>query len=173
MVPVSVNVSRIDFSRPDFLCRASMPLQEGGVSPELLHLEVTETAFMENARIASMLLSSCRQVGQQIELDDFGAGWSSINALTEFPLDIVKLDVSLVRQLQDEKKRQILESTIRLAHELGLSTTVEGVETEEQLSIVRALGADTIQGFYYGKPMPEEGFRQYLIREAALAGEGK
>ena len=107
-------------------------------------------------------LKQFREAGIQVEMDDFGTGYSSLNALGSLPLDVLKLDMSFMRQAHDERRIQVLKASIALAKSLGLKTIAEGVETEEQLELLRSLGCDAIQGYYFSKPLPEDEFEAYM-----------
>ena len=162
-VPISVNASKCDFDYPNYLEIISKSVNHYSLNPALLHIEVTETLFSDH-RLPEIIriLTDCRKAGYRIELDDFGSGYSSLNALTELPLDVIKLDMSFIMNIEDEKKMRVLESCINLAKSLDLRTVCEGVEKEDQVNILKDLGCDRIQGYFYSKPMPEEEFRQYL-----------
>ena len=154
VVPVSVNASRRDFSRTDYLQRLLEPVKEYGLTPELLHIEVTESIIADDPDLIRQVLTDCRARGFQVEMDDFGAGYSSLTLLGQLPLDVLKLDMGLVQQTNDERKARILAATLSLARSLGLKTIAEGVETEEQLQQLRSLDCEGIQGFYFSRPLP-------------------
>ena len=162
VVPVSVNSSRRDFDWNDYLNMIINPVKEAGLDPHLLHIEVTESAFASNMDILREKLDECQKAGFRIELDDFGTGYSSLTILGSLPLDIVKLDMSFMMQYRDAKKARILGATVALAHSLGLKTVAEGVETVEQLELLKSLNCDRIQGYYYSKPLPEDEFEKYI-----------
>ena len=163
VVPISVNSSRRDFDYPDYLKMIDQPVNENQLDPNYLHIEVTESLFSDRLEELGHMVQSCRDMGFKIELDDFGTGYSSLNTLGILPLDVMKLDMSFMKQIGNEKKVRVLASCIALAKSLGLHTVAEGVETEEQLNLLRSLGCDRIQGFYYSKPLPEDEFEQYMI----------
>ena len=163
-VPISVNASRADFSRADLFQNLSGHAADASIPPQLLHVEVTESLFTDNIETIIAMLTRFREYGIQVELDDFGSGYSSLNALSELPIDVVKLDMSFIRQIDRPQRQKVLAACIDLAHSMGLQTTAEGVETEEQLMRVRDLGADAIQGYYYSRPLPEAEFTEYLKR---------
>ena len=162
IVPVSVNASRVDFNHPDFLDKIVVNLTRNNLAAKYMHIEVTETAFSNNIDMIAGKLKECRDYGIKVELDDFGTGYSSLNTLTDLPIDVVKLDMVFMKQIHNPKKSRVLNACINLAKELDLTTVVEGVETEDQLYIVKNFGADMVQGYYYSKPIPEEEFEQYL-----------
>lgn len=165
VVPISVNASKLDFELENIEERLRKPVEELNLNPNLLHIEITET--MENRDVNKLIriLSSCRDYGFRVELDDFGSGYSSLNILGSLPLDVVKIDQSFIRQIDDPRKARILTSCIALTKNLGLVSVCEGVETEEQRNILKAIGCDRIQGYYFSKPLPAEEFEKYLINE--------
>jgi len=162
LVPISVNASRMDFLHKDFLDRLDDAVCRNEVSKELLHIEVTETIMTEEIEPLVETLTAFKKKGYKIELDDFGVGYSSLNILSTLPIDVVKLDMSFMRQFKDIKKSKILAACIELAKNLGLKTISEGVETKEQIEMLNGMGIDSVQGYYYSKPLPEEEFAQYL-----------
>ena len=167
VVPISVNSSRRDFEHENYLQQILLPLEGSGVDHSLLHIEITESVFIENMQSITDKLQQCRDAGFAIELDDFGAGYSSLTALSSLPLDVLKLDMSFIRQSEDKKKAEILAAAISLGKKLGYETIAEGVETKEQRERLLGLGCDQIQGYYYSKPLTEEEFAAYLAKYAA------
>ena len=163
-VPVSVNASRRDFETENYFSVVKTPMEKYNITASLIHIEVTESLFSDRLEEISQILQECRNAGIEIELDDFGTGYSSLTTLATLPLDVVKLDMSFMRNIGDEKKRKVLSASIELAKLLGLKVVSEGVETEEQLAILQKLGCDWIQGYYYSKPLPEKEFEEYLKR---------
>lgn len=162
VVPVSINVSKLDFMRPDFFEKLNKASTEMDVPSGLLHIEVTESLFSDQIEELVDILSKCQENGYKIELDDFGSGYSSLNTLSILPLDVVKMDMSLVKAITDFKSMRVFSACINLARSLGLKTVSEGVETKEQMWAIRELGGDVIQGYYYSKPLSEEDFEKYL-----------
>ena len=163
VVPVSINASKLDFMRPDFFEKLNKASTEMDVPSGLLHIEVTESLFSDQIEELVGILSKCQENGYKIELDDFGSGYSSLNTLSILPLDVVKMDMSLVKAITDFKSMRVFSACINLARSLGLKTVSEGVETKEQMWAIRELGGDVIQGYYYSKPLSEEDFEKYLI----------
>lgn len=163
VVPISINASKIDFEVENYFELLKKPVNENNLNPNLLHIEVTET--MENRDINTLInrLTQLREYGFRIELDDFGSGYSSLNILGSLPLDVVKIDQSFIRQIDDPRKARILSSCITLTKNLGLVSVCEGVETEEQRNVLKSIGCDRIQGYYFSKPLPADEFEQYLI----------
>lgn len=166
VVPVSVNASRLDFVQTDITKTLDEYVKQNKLSPGLIHVEVTESLMEEDMNRLKTSLSDVKKSGYKIELDDFGAGYSSLNVLGSIPIDVVKLDMSFVKQLNDSKRAKVLSACINLAKNLGYETVSEGVETREQHELLRIFGVDGIQGYYYSKPLPEEEFEEYLKKHA-------
>lgn len=152
-LPVSVNVSAVQFKHPQFVQTVESLLENTGLAPEYLELEVTESLLNEPALIKDRL-DSLNQRGINLSIDDFGTGYSSIFYLKELPLQILKIDRSFVQNTPDsERDRMLLRSIIQLGKSLGLTVLAEGVETEQQLQFLRENECDQIQGFYYSRPV--------------------
>lgn len=167
-VPISVNASRLDFDVHDLPEQIAAIAAKYGVEHELLHVELTETAYADNHKTVIDALARFKELGFSTELDDFGSGYSSLVSLNTLPLDVMKLDMSMVRKATELNDFRIVESTINLAQVLGLRTVVEGVETADEARRVTDFGCDYIQGYYYSKPLASEEFEDYLRRDAAM-----
>jgi len=129
-------------------------LAESGLPPELLELEITESAVMENPQEAIVILQSLGRMGVTLAIDDFGTGYSSLAYLKLFPIDRLKIDRSFVADIEyDLDDRAIAFGTIALAHSLGLKVIAEGVETDDQLDLLRSNDCDEIQGYLFSKPL--------------------
>ena len=144
---------------------SGLPAVPDEVPAHMLRAELTESMLTENFQQLSENMRRLNEVGYAIELDDFGAGYSNLAALAELPLDTIKLDMSLVRTL--DTKEPVVRHCIELAHDLGLCVVAEGVETQEQLDKLRALGCDKVQGYYFSRPLPADEFIAYLKDHAA------
>ena len=163
-VPVSVNVSRIDLYDPRLKERFLKILEESGLDYGDLLLEITESAYTEDAGQIIGKVKELRETGFKIEMDDFGSGYSSLNMLTKLPIDALKLDMQFVRTAFGEKKdTRLLEAMMQLAEAFRLTTIAEGVETEEQFRALRDMGCDIMQGYYFSKPLPQEEFEAFLL----------
>jgi len=150
---VAVNVSPLQLRREEFADRVLAALAKAGADPSRLELEVTESTLMTDPSRAAAILGRLREHGVTIAVDDFGTGYSSLQVLTRLPVDVLKIDRSFVRDLAtNERHRLVVQTTITLAQSLGLKTVAEGVETEEQMQVLRELGCDTIQGFLVHRP---------------------
>jgi len=166
VVPISVNASKLTFEKDGLLMYMQKCVEDNIISPDYLHVEITETLMTGDVDSLIKKLTSMRTVGYKIELDDFGSGYSSINILSTLPIDVVKLDMSFMKQFGDPKRAKVLAACIKLAKDLGYSTVSEGVETKEQCDLLGILGVDSIQGYYYSRPLPEDEFERYLIENA-------
>ena len=166
LVPVSINLSRRDFEIPDLADQILRLIEDNGIEPELIHIELTESAFSDNPKCISDCLETLHKQRIVIELDDFGAGYSSLTTLNSLDLDVLKIDMSIIRQDDPGSQRNALEFCVELAKMMNLKTVAEGIETEQQLVRVRSLGCDYIQGYFYSKPIPEAEFEEYIARYA-------
>lgn len=155
---VSVNISSVQINRPGFISFLSDILDETGLPPQYLVLEITESTLVSSIVDATELLHNLLDLGVKISLDDFGTGYSSLNYLTRMPINTLKIDKSFVDNITTSKKdARIAESIIRLAHSLKIKVVAEGVETEEQLLLLKEQKCDIIQGFVFSTPLhPEE-----------------
>ncbi len=154
--PVSVNVSRLHLQDSECVEVLSRLIKESGIRKQLLELEITETADDQQVSRKTFEL---KKEGFQLLMDDFGSGYSSLNILLETPFDVIKLDKKFMENMMvSEKGRLILENVVRMADQLKLGIVAEGVETGEQVELLRRIGCDQVQGYYYAKPMPEEEF---------------
>ncbi len=166
--PISVNVSRADLYNPELAAILAGLLDKYGLPVELLHLEITETAYTEDSEQLVGAVERLRALGFIIEMDDFGTGYSSLNMLSELPIHILKLDLRFIRpETDDFRKANVLEVVIDLARRLRLPVVAEGVETAEQARALREMGCDYAQGYYFARPMPREDFERHLL-EASM-----
>ena len=162
-VPLSVNVSRKDIYQENLPQILLGIVKKHGLQPGQLHLEITETAYTENAEQLIAVVGELKRLGFIIEMDDFGSGYSSLNMLSELPIDILKLDMRFIqKETLKENKHNILSFIISLAKWMNLLVVAEGVETQEQIELLRELECTYVQGYYYAKPMPEQEFFQRL-----------
>lgn len=162
-ISVSVNVSRADIYNADLEDILQGTIQKYKLPPARLHLEITESAYTETPKQIVDTVGHLRELGFIIEMDDFGAGYSSLNMLNEMPVDILKLDMKFIQSETAKPANQgILRFIISLARWMSLSVVAEGVETQEQLERLRAIGCDFAQGYYIGKPMPVQDFEALL-----------
>ncbi len=156
-VRVSVNMSQAQFHCTDVVATVSNVLQETGVDPSLLEIEVTETMAMQDIRRTVNVLGRIRDMGVSISMDDFGSGYSSLSSLKTLPLDILKIDRSLVCDLdENDVSKQITGAIVDLGKAMKLQILAEGVETSEQCRYLTEIGCDLAQGYYYSKPRPAD-----------------
>lgn len=159
---VSVNVSRCDIREDrDIPGQFSRLIQKYGITPDQLHIEITETAFAENPDLLISNTNKLRELGFQVEMDDFGSGYSSLHMLKEVPVDRIKLDLHFLTSSGDQKKsRTIVGCMIQMVELLEMKMIAEGVETVEQAEFLRNRGCPEMQGYYFFKPMPVEEFEK-------------
>ena len=170
---VSVNVSGVQFQRQDLSPIVKSALQETGLKPRFLEVEVTETALMQVKQDVINKLSAMKQIGLSISMDDFGTGYSSLNYLRMFPIDKLKIDRSFVRDMESEPQDAgIVAAILSIASNLGLETTAEGVETPGQLAMLREGGCNYIQGYLFSRPMPARDVPQLLTEQRYLVPGG-
>lgn len=167
LIPISVNVSRFDFLDEGCIQKQLDFIEDYGINHNLLHMEVTESLYSENTNLIISQVKKTQDLGFMIEMDDFGAGYSSLGLLSTFPLNIIKLDISFVRNIKTNEI--VIENIIKMAHRMGLLTIAEGVETLEEYKILKSLGCDFIQGFYFSKPLPVREFETYLKKSSVLS----
>ncbi|MEG2259952.1 MAG: EAL domain-containing protein, partial [Oscillospiraceae bacterium] len=166
-VPISVNVSRIDVYNSNLPQLLLSLVQKYNLNPQYLHLEITETAYMENQDQLILVINRLKELGFMIEMDDFGTGYSSLSMLSELPIDILKLDMSLI-QRETEPNHNILSFIISLAKWMNLLVVAEGVETREQVNLLRNMDCDYVQGYYYARPLPSDDF-SILLANAEIS----
>lgn len=166
VIPLSFNMSRVHFYGMESMVRLTELLEKYGLEPGDVELEITESLCSENP---DMLFEKCRQLrsmGFRIAMDDFGSGYSSLSALKNMPIDILKMDLRFLsgddEADQTDRGHCILRSTIEMAHTIGLDVVVEGLETREQRDFIREIGNCTVQGYYYARPMPTDAFTELL-----------
>jgi FOG: EAL domain len=141
-------------------------LSSNGLENNELMLEITESAYADNADQLVNVIENLRSDGFMIEMDDFGSGYSSLNMLTTIPIDALKMDMKFIRNMQkDEKSMKLVELVLDIAKFLQVPVIAEGVETEEQLMLLKERGCDIIQGYYFSKPVPPEDFTQFIKKE--------
>lgn len=170
VVPISVNLSWMDFYDEimmEKILKEMDRFRENG-REHMARFEITETSYAAIRENRSGILESLRIKNAKILLDDFGSGFSSFGMLQDYDFDILKIDMSFIRKIgENPKTKSIIHSIIGMAHEIGIKTVAEGVETEEQVSFLRQSGCDYIQGYYYSKPLPEEEFVEFLEKADA------
>ena len=162
-VPVSVNVSLIDMLYPDLTDKLTDLVKEYRLDFSDLHLEITESAYTQDAAQIIRVVTGLREAGFRIEMDDFGSGYSSLNMLSTLPIDVLKLDMVFIRNAFSAKgNTRMLEITLDISRYLSVPMIAEGVETEEQMLALKKMGCDIAQGYYFSKPVPPEEFAAFL-----------
>ena len=173
-VPVSVNVSRIDMLTPNLKSIFKEILEENDLSADDLMLEITESAYTGDSDQVITTAKELRGMGMgfRIEMDDFGTGYSSLGMLTHLPIDALKLDISFIRNAFGENRDvRMIELIIDIADYLHVPVVAEGVETQEQYLVLKAMGCEYVQGYYFSKPVPPEDFDHFLAERAQVKYE--
>ena len=171
-IPVSVNLSRVDMSDPHLADTLGKIISDRGLGVEDFLLEVTESAYTKDSSQIIETAENLRKLGFQIEMDDFGTGYSSLNMISTLPIDALKLDMQFIRNaFKEGGSTRMLEVIIEIADYLSVPVIAEGVETEEQLHALKALGCDIVQGYFFSKPVPAAEFEPFILqkKEADIA----
>ena len=165
-IPVSVNVSRIDICDPELESELLSIVKNNEIDISSMFLEITESAYSEDSDMILETVKRLRDDGFKVEMDDFGSGYSSLNMLTEMPIDVLKLDMKFIRNIcTNEKDRRMMELMIDIADFLNVPVVAEGVEHKEQYELLKKSGCDIIQGYYFSKPVPLEEFDKIVEKE--------
>ncbi|MDX1606938.1 MAG: EAL domain-containing protein, partial [Candidatus Competibacterales bacterium] len=164
LATLSVNLSARQLQYQDMPRQIATVLEQTGLPPGHLELEITESSLMAQGARAEAMLQALKELGVRLAIDDFGTGYSSLAYLKRFPIDKLKVDRSFVRDItEDSNSREIAATIIAMGRNLRLQVLAEGVETEQQLDFLRREGCDTYQGFLFGRPVPADEFaRQFL-----------
>lgn len=163
IVPISVNVSPIQFYETDFVSKYAEIKEKYGIPDQYIELEFTESIFIENHEILTKVLDELKSHGFVCSLDDFGSGYSSLNLIKDLPVDVLKLDGLFFRKgTNGNREKAVIKSVITMAKELSMKSVAEGVETKEQLKFLNLIGCDMVQGYVYSKPVPIENFQALL-----------
>lgn len=166
LLPVSVNISRADVYHLDLADTLLTITQKYGVNPELLHLEITESAYADNPNQIIATVDNLRKLGFIVEMDDFGSGYSSLNMLNQMKIDVLKLDMEFMRnEMTKPSNQSILRFVVSMAHWMNLSVVAEGVESKAQVDRLREIGCDYVQGYYFAKPMPVNEFEDLFKKQ--------
>ncbi len=170
---VAVNVSPLQFSRPDFVDIVSQVLAHTDLEPQLLELEVTESVLIRDIEESIRCAAALTSLGVKVALDDFGSGYSSLGYLHRIPIVNLKLDQSFVHDIgQAGKSEAIIGSIVALARTLRIQTTLEGIENEAQLQVARKAGCDRVQGYLLGKPVAASELTAFVSERAATETRG-
>ncbi len=165
-IPVSVNVSRIDLFDNDLKDVLIGILKENGLGFDDFLLEITESAYSDDAKQLVSVIRDLGETGFKIEMDDFGSGYSSLNSLSEMPMDIIKLDMSFTRKIHESSKTlRVVELVVEMAKSIGALVVAEGVENEIQYRLLKQIGCDCVQGYFFSKPLPDKEFEEFAERK--------
>ena len=165
-IPVSVNVSRVDMFNAHLADILENIAKQNSLDNSMLLLEITESAYTDDSEQIIETVNKLRGCGFRIEMDDFGSGYSSLNMLTSLPIDALKLDMKFIRGIcESEKNERLVGIMIEIARLLEVPVIAEGVETKEQMELLKKLGCDIIQGYYFSKPLPPEEFGALIEKE--------
>jgi diguanylate cyclase (GGDEF)-like protein/PAS domain S-box-containing protein len=161
---IGINITPKQFAQPDLAAQIRQVLQETGLSPRSLDLEITETIAMADAARSAVVLAELKSLGARLSIDDFGTGYSSLSRLQRFPVDILKIDRAFVSRMDsDLETHEIVRIVVMLAHNLGLKVIAEGVETQEQMELLRHIGCEMAQGYLFSKPVRPEVIEELLL----------
>ena len=167
-LPVSVNRSRTDIFDPALENLLNL-VESNGLTPKELKLEVTESAYTDNASQLISVIENLRGYGFEIEMDDFGSGYSSLNMLSSLPIDVLKMDMRFIQNVrEDVREFRLVELILDIARYLDVPVVAEGVETAEQLALLRKAGCELVQGYYFSKPVPPEEFEKLILKQLEL-----
>ena len=162
---MAVNLTATQLQRPDLARTVEAVLRETGLEASSLSLDITETGYIKALKGNTAALDELKRLGVRISIDDFGVGYSSLSYLKRLPADTLKIDKSFIRGLgEDEKSTVIIQMIADLAHTLGMETVAEGVESEEQVILLREMGCDFAQGYHFAEPLPREAVSEFLAR---------
>ena len=154
---MAVNVSALQFTRPDFVQSIKDALQNSGLEAQWLELELTESVFMHDIEVAITRMHQIRELGVGLSIDDFGTGYSSLSYLQRLPVNAIKVDRSFVHEISPgNANHSLVQAIVLLGQQFQMTVVIEGIETPEQLETLRALGCDRLQGFYFCKPCSPE-----------------
>lgn len=163
-IPVSVNLSRVDALDPNLEQTLDDLLEKYRLDRGTLHLEVTESAYTEDADQLSRVIQRLRAKGYKVEMDDFGSGYSSLNMLSSIPIDILKMDMAFVQNMEhDVKDARLVELILDIANSLRVPVVAEGVETENQVRLLKKMGCALVQGYYFSQPLPADEFEKAVL----------
>lgn len=164
---ISVNVSRSDIYQPNLVNILLKIVNKYEIQPENLHLEITESAYVENPENIIEIVEEFRKLGFIIEMDDFGSGYSSLSMLSSMHLDVLKLDMKFIQnEISKPEQQSILNDVISMAHRIRLSVVAEGIETREQMEKLQYMGCDYAQGYFFAKPMPIDEFEKLWLDQS-------
>ena len=166
--PVSVNVSRIDLVITDLTTIFTLIAQKNGIDPHDFHIEITESAYIENHEKMTEQVIQLHNAGFCIEMDDFGVGYSSLNMLSSIPIDVLKLDKEFVSKMfNSDKDLKMIQLMMQIKESMNIPILAEGVETKEQLDYLKGIGCELVQGYYFSEPVDAERFERFIVEMIA------
>jgi EAL domain-containing protein (putative c-di-GMP-specific phosphodiesterase class I) len=167
---LNVNITPKQFAQPELASEIGKTLRETGLDPRCLNLEITETIAMADAKRSAVVLSELKALGVSLDIDDFGTGYSSLSRLQGFPVDTLKIDRAFISRIDtDLATLEIVRVIVMLAHGLRLKVVAEGVETQVQLDLLKDIGCELAQGYFYSKPVAPETIEQLLSDNRAAS----
>ena len=167
-IPVSVNLSRADVFDPMLEQKLNQLIEENRLNRKSLKLEVTESAYTDNAKQLLEVINRLQDLGFEIEMDDFGSGYSSLNMISAMPIDVLKMDMGFIRNIEyNAKDFRLVEIVLDIARFLNVPVVAEGVETENQLQLLREAECELVQGYYFSCPLPSDEFEALIEKELA------
>jgi diguanylate cyclase (GGDEF)-like protein len=169
---MAVNISAVEFRQPGFLASIRAVLQDTQLAPRLLELELTESALIQNVEFTVSILLALKDLGVRIAIDDFGTGYSSLSYLKQFPVDVLKIDQSFVKDIGKPDSDAIVSAIISMGQSLRFKIIAEGIETREQLDLLQALRCEEGQGYYFSRAVTAEAFAALLAGDKMLGGGG-
>ena len=161
-ISISCNFTRITLSEPDLVDRLRAISQRYNFEKSKLAIEITEDAMEKNIETATQNVRGCKELGFRICLDDMGSGYTTLANLCEYPIDVVKVDREILRNIETPRGKNLFDGITALAHSMGIKAVAEGVETGEQNTIVSSSECDFVQGWYYSKPIPQEEWEPFI-----------
>jgi diguanylate cyclase len=162
---MAVNISAVQFQQPQFHTMVKQVVEECGIDPQYLELELTESVVMKHAEHAAQTLWGLRELGVKLAIDDFGTGYSSLSYLRKFPIDRIKIDQSFIRFIKNTPANEaIVRAIVALGNSLGLETVAEGVESAEELACVVSYQCDEAQGYHFAKPLSHQDFTNWHLQ---------
>jgi EAL domain-containing protein (putative c-di-GMP-specific phosphodiesterase class I) len=171
LLTMSINLAPKQFGIPELAAQIRTVLQDTGVAPHLINFEIMETVAMEDAEKALTILTELKAIGVRISIDDFGTGYSSLSRLPRLPIDALKIDRSFISNMHSNgENREIVRLIIMLAHSIGLTVVAEGTETENQIEVLKRLGCEMAQGYFFSPPVSAQSASHLLLSDAKVLG---
>lgn len=160
---IAINIARGDLFSSDFIYELNSIVRKYGVPNIVIRLEITESVYVSRPDYLVKLINKLRELGYKVEMDDFGSGYSSLNALKDLEIDLLKLDMKFISSSNTDKGRKIVKAVVAMADDIGVPVLVEGVETGEQVDFLKSVGCKYVQGYYYGRPMTMEEYIELVL----------